>query len=66
MIMHVAEMMIVRAQNIWFTLRDRESGQTLVEYALILTLIALASVAALTILGGKISGLFEEAGSAFP
>jgi pilus assembly protein Flp/PilA len=35
----------------------REEGQTLVEYALILVLISIASIAALGLLSGKINGV---------
>jgi len=38
----------------------KEEGQGLVEYALILVLIAVVVIGALTALGGSISGLFEE------
>ena len=37
------------------SLRDREEGQALVEYALILALIAVVSIAALTALGTGVS-----------
>ena len=40
-----------------------ERGQTLVEYALIITLIALVAVGALTFLGGKITQMFSTTGS---
>jgi pilus assembly protein Flp/PilA len=36
----------------------RQEGQALVEYALILSLIAVAAVVILGVLGGKISGIF--------
>ena len=42
---------------------DREAvqrGQGMVEYALILVLVALAVIAALTFLGGQISGVFHN------
>ena len=39
---------------------EREEGQTLVEYALILVFIALAVIAAITFLGGKIGSLFSS------
>jgi len=42
---------------------EREEGQTLAEYALILALIAVAVVGAVVFLGGKISGLFTDIGS---
>ena len=53
----------VRLQNAWFRARDEESGQGLVEYALIIALVSLAAVAALGFLSGKINGLFSKAGN---
>ena len=37
-----------------------EEGQGLVEYALILVLIAIAVIAALTLLGGKVNDTFQN------
>ena len=54
---------VVRVQNVWFRARDEESGQTLVEYALIIAIVALGSVVALGFLSGKIQNLFNTAGS---
>jgi pilus assembly protein Flp/PilA len=48
--------MIVRLQTWYATTRDREEGQALVEYALILALIAVVCIAALTGLGTAITG----------
>ena len=42
---------------------EREEGQTLAEYAMILALIAIAVVGAVILLGGKIGGLFSTIGS---
>jgi len=42
-----------------------EDGQALAEYALIITLIALVCVAALTLLGGNISGFFASFAGSF-
>jgi pilus assembly protein Flp/PilA len=39
--------------------RDREEGQALVEYALILSLIAVVCIAALTLLGGNVSNILN-------
>jgi pilus assembly protein Flp/PilA len=36
-----------------------EKGQGLTEYALIIALVAIVAVAALTLLGGQISGIFN-------
>jgi len=41
----------------------REEGQALVEYALIISLIAVAAILALTFLSGKITGIFSQIGS---
>ena len=41
-------------------LRDREEGQALVEYALLLALIAIVSIAVLTVLGTKVSHIFSK------
>ena len=54
---------VVRAQNDLFQLRERESGQGLVEYALIIALVSLAAVAALGFLSGRINNLFSKAGN---
>ena len=41
----------------------KEDGQGLVEYALILVLIAIVVIGVLTILGGKVSGVFSQINS---
>lgn len=38
---------------------NEESGQGLVEYALIIVLIAVVAIAALTAVGGKVDGIFD-------
>ena len=53
----------VRLQNSWFRFRDEESGQTLVEYGLIIAIIALGCVLALGFLSGKIQDLFSKTGN---
>ena len=40
-----------------------EEGQALVEYALIISLIAIAAILALTFLSGQINGIFSTIGS---
>jgi pilus assembly protein Flp/PilA len=44
-------------------LRRREEGQALVEYALLLALIAVVSIAVLTVLGTKVSHIFSKISS---
>ena len=46
-----------------FIRRDDEEGQTLVEYGLLLALIAIVVIAALIILGPIVSGIFTEVGN---
>jgi pilus assembly protein Flp/PilA len=46
---------IINLNNQIWTLLTREEGQGLVEYALILMLIIIVAIAALTLLGGKVT-----------
>lgn len=42
---------------------DNDEGQTLVEYGLIIALIAVVAIAAMTFLSGSITGVFSNVGS---
>jgi pilus assembly protein Flp/PilA len=44
--------------------REREEGQTLVEYALIIALVSVGLITALTTLRGQIEGVFTTIGTA--
>jgi pilus assembly protein Flp/PilA len=46
------------------SMREREEGQALVEYALILVLVSIASIGTLTILGGDVSAIFTTVSDA--
>jgi Flp pilus assembly pilin Flp len=45
-------------------MKKMRKGQTMVEYILIVSLIAIAVIAAIKVFSGKISDKFEEAGDA--
>jgi Flp pilus assembly pilin Flp len=51
--------LIVRTWAALIDRRDREEGQTLVEYALILALVSIGTIAALIALTGKINSVFD-------
>jgi Flp pilus assembly pilin Flp len=48
--------LFVIAQNA----REREEGQTLVEYALILAIVSIGTIAALAAITGKINSVFQD------
>jgi pilus assembly protein Flp/PilA len=50
----------MRAYLAAVALRDREEGQALVEYALLLALIAVVSIGILTALGQNVSHIFSK------
>lgn len=47
-------------RNFFNWLKNEESGQGMVEYGLIIALIAVGVIAALVILGPKVAGIFTE------
>jgi Flp pilus assembly pilin Flp len=55
--------LVVYLQNSLFRLRERQEGQTMAEYALILGGIAIVVILAIVFLGGRIRDLFEATGS---
>jgi pilus assembly protein Flp/PilA len=55
--------LVVRVQNFVANLRDREEGQTMAEYALILGGIAILVIAGILVLGPAIRDLFKSTGS---
>jgi len=60
------EKVIAVADRTWLTiadLRDREEGQALVEYALLLSLIAVASIIILQALGLQVANIFSSVNS---
>ena len=53
----------VRAQTAITALREREEGQTITEYALIIASIAILLIVAMLFLAGKVNSLFHNTGS---
>jgi Flp pilus assembly pilin Flp len=47
----------IKLHDLYSSLRDREEGQTLTEYALILSLVSIAAIGTLTALAGGINGV---------
>ena len=58
--MERAKQLPIRMYLALISLRDREEGQTLVEYALILALVSVTAVAILGTLSNSINGIFRE------
>lgn len=58
--MEILRSLPMRAYLAATTLRDREEGQALVEYALLLALIAVVSIGILTVLGQNVSTIFSK------
>lgn len=55
--------LFINLQLMFARATDEEEGQGLTEYALILALIAVVAVAALTLLGGKVTSVLSSAAS---
>jgi pilus assembly protein Flp/PilA len=58
------EKVISRASLTIAALRDQEEGQALVEYALLLSLIAVASIVILQALGVQVANIFSNVNNA--
>jgi Flp pilus assembly pilin Flp len=52
--------LLARVSYAFYSLRSREEGQAMVEYALILLLVSLAAVALLSALGGYPASIFNK------
>jgi pilus assembly protein Flp/PilA len=56
--------MLLAMKSFFARLRDREEGQALVEYALILGLISVVAIALLTAVGGDVKSILAAVTSA--
>lgn len=56
--------------NLWtgtlFARLQREEGQTMVEYGLILALVSIAALTALTLIGTRVDIVLDKIGAALP
>ena len=55
--------LVARTQNVVANAREREEGQTFVEYALLLAGIAILMIVAIIFLKDRIANLFSDTGS---
>ena len=53
-------MLMDKLFSLWIKVQNRERGQGLVEYALIIALVAILLVGALGLLKGQLSGVFSN------
>ena len=60
---NLATWFCVRVQSTASQLRDRQEGQTMAEYALILGLIAIFVIVGVVFLGDEVRGIFNRTGS---
>lgn len=51
---------LISVRTFFWSLRDEDDGASMVEYGLLVALIAIAVIVALTALGGGLSGLFGD------
>jgi Flp pilus assembly pilin Flp len=58
--------LFVAAQNAWFSLREKEEGQTMAEYGIVLAVITIAAVAVFTALSGGIQGAITRVTGLLP
>lgn len=58
--MEIAKLIPTRVYLAFQDLRNGESGQAMVEYALILALVSVAAVGILSVLGTSVSSIFSE------
>ena len=53
----------IKIQDLFWSLKERESGQGVVEYGLILGLVVVGSIAALTLMGTKVASTLNDVAS---
>ena len=59
----LSQRFMAAAQVAFLRLRDREEGQTLVEYALIIAVVSIAVISGLTLLTNSLNGIFKAIAS---
>ena len=56
--------LLLKLTNLWHRAMEREEGQGLVEYALILVLISIVAIGALTAIGGSVNTVLQTVANA--
>jgi Flp pilus assembly pilin Flp len=64
--MDAANMILARLHHGWWRLLDDQSGQTLLEYVMILTVMAIGVLGALFFFSDDIKSIFSSSGSSLP
>ena len=58
--------MFISVRNLLFRMTDNESGASLVEYALLISMIALVALVAVATFGGTLSTEYSEIAASMP
>jgi pilus assembly protein Flp/PilA len=58
--------LLLKLTNVWNRATEREEGQGMVEYALILFLVSIIAIGALTAIGGGVNNVLQTVADTLP
>jgi pilus assembly protein Flp/PilA len=58
--------LLLKLTNVWNRVSEREEGQGMVEYALILFLVSIIAIGALTAIGGGVNNVLQTVADTLP
>jgi pilus assembly protein Flp/PilA len=58
--------LLLKLTNVWYSASEREEGQGMVEYALILFLVSIIAIGALTAIGGGVNNVLQTVADTLP